>query len=205
MNQTFASHAPSCSLDHWFSSETQLGLLYPPSIRALSARHWTPLEISKKVAGFLAPGKKLKVLDIGSGAGKFCLAAAYYEPSVEFYGVEQRKHLVAHAETAKSILGIKNVHFLHQNITQLDFKQFDHFYFYNSFYENLNDTEKIDGSVTCSPHLYSYYYRCLYKKLEELPAGTRLATYHTISNKIPPDFHLVEDHVGQLLSFRMKF
>ena len=205
MNQTPASFSPSCTLDQWFSSDKQLHHLYPPSIRSLAARHFTPLEISKRVVDFLAPEKKLKVLDIGSGAGKFCLAAAYYKPLVNFFGVEQRKHLVAHAETAKSILGIKNVHFLHQNITQLDFTQFDHFYFYNSFYENLNDMEKIDDSVSCSPHLYNYYNRCLYKKLENLPAGTRLATFHTISNKIPPNFHLIEEHVGELLKFWMKF
>lgn len=191
-------------LDQWFSSEKQLHFLYPPSIRALAARHWTPLEISKMVVDFLTPESQSRVLDIGSGAGKFCLAAAYFKPRAEFFGVEQRKHLVVHAETAKAILGIKNVHFLHQNITQIDFTQYDHFYFFNSFYENLENTEKIDDSVTCSPHLYNYYNRCLYKKLATVPAGTRLATYHTTGKMIPPDFHLAEEHAAGLLKFWVK-
>ena len=109
-----------------------------------------------------------------------------------------------HARKAREILGLQNVHFLHQNLTQLDFKEYDHFYFYNSFYENLADTEKIDDSITCTPHLYNYYNRCLYKKLDEMPAGTRIATFHTIENKIPSAYHMIEDHAGGLLKLWIK-
>ena len=38
----------------------------------------------------------------------------------------------------------------HGNFTQLDFKNFDHFYFYNAFYENLAGTDKIDDSIDYS-------------------------------------------------------
>ena len=192
------------TLNQLFSSDTQLHRLYPESIQLLASRHWTPLHIARLAVQFLATEKGARVLDIGSGAGKFCLAAAYYRPGVEFYGVEQRKHLVDHARKAREILGLQNVHFLHQNLTQLDFKEYDHFYFYNSFYENLADTEKIDDSITCTPHLYNYYNRCLYKKLDEMPAGTRIATFHTIENKIPSAYHMIEDHAGGLLKFWIK-
>jgi SAM-dependent methyltransferase len=156
------------------------------------------------VISFLTPKDGVKVLDIGSGVGKFCLAGAYYKPSANFYGVEQRRHLVAHAETARNILQLQNVHFLYQNLTQLDFKQYDHFYFYNSFYENLADTEKIDDTVLCTPNLYNYYTRSLYKKLAEMPAGTRLATYHSIDEAIPKGYRLVEEHIQALLKFWLK-
>jgi len=192
------------TLNQLFSSDTQLHRLYPESIQLLATRHWTPLDIARKAAQFLATEKGAKVLDIGSGAGKFCLAAAYFKPTVEFYGVEQRRHLVDHARAAREILGLPNVHFLHQNLTQLDFKQFDHFYFYNSFYENLADTEKIDDSIACTPHLYDYYNRCLYRKLNELRTGTRVATFHTIENKMPGAYHMIEDHAGGLLKFWIK-
>ena len=192
------------TIEQLFSSDAQLHRLYPESIQLLATRHWTPLHVTRRIAQFLAPLKGTKVLDIGSGVGKFCLAAAYYNPAAEFYGVEQRGHLVAHAEKARSILGLRNVHFLCQNITQLDFRQYDHFYFYNSFYENLTDTDKIDDSITFSPHLYDYYYRCLYKKLEEMPSGTRIATFHTIEDKIPSAYHLIEEHLGKLLKCWIK-
>ena len=156
------------------------------------------------VAPFLATHPGVKVLDIGSGVGKFCLAGAYYKPYASFFGVEQRKNLIEHAENARDVLGLQNVHFIHRNITQLDFKQYDHFYFFNSFYENLLDKEKIDDSITYSTHLYNYYHRLLVKKLDEMPEGTRVATFHCVEDKMPPGYCLVDSKVGTLLKFWLK-
>jgi len=192
------------TLDQLFSTDNQLHRLYPVSIQLLASRHWTPLNIARTAVQFLASQPGARILDIGSGAGKFCLAGAYYKPDAVFYGVEQRRHLVDHARTAREMLGLRNVHFLHQNLTQLDFKQYDHFYFYNSFYENLAYTEKIDDNVICSPHLYDHYSRCLYKKLDEMPVGTRLVTFHTIEDKIPGGYFLIEEHADKLLKCWMK-
>jgi SAM-dependent methyltransferase len=191
-------------LDQWFSTDSQLHSLYPEPIQLLASRHWTPLSIAQMVVPFLAPHPGVKVLDIGSGVGKFCLAGAYYKSYASFFGVEQRKDLVAHAEKARNILGLQNVRFIHSNITQLDFKQYDHFYFFNSFYENLMVTDKIDNSIAHSPHLYTYYHRQLYKKLEEMPEGTRVATFHCLDDKMPPDYYLVDSKVCTLLKFWMK-
>lgn len=196
--------ALSCSLDQWFSTDSQLHHVYPESIQQLARKHWTPLGITQKVIQFLATHDGVRVLDIGSGVGKFCLAGAYYKPFASFFGVEQRSHLVTHAEIAQKTLGLQNVQFIEGNLTQLDFKQYDHFYFYNSFYENLNDTDKIDDTVTLSIPLYNYYTRCLYKKLENLPAATRLATFHSLEDKIPSSYHMVEAQVGNLLKFWIK-
>ncbi len=192
------------SLDRWFSSDEQLHHVYPPSIQLLARKHWTPLNISQMVVQFLVPHDGVKVLDIGSGAGKFCLAGGYYKPGASFFGVEQRKELVLRAETAREILGLKNVHFIHSNLTELDFKQYDHFYFYNSFYENLIDTDKIDDSIECTPELYNYYNRKLYEKLAELQPGTRLATFHSFDDNLPSSYQLVESQVGSLLKFWIK-
>jgi SAM-dependent methyltransferase len=194
----------SSSLDQWFTTDTQLHALYPEPIQLLACRHWTPLHITQMVVEFLATHPGVKVLDIGSGAGKFCLAGAYYKPYASFFGVEQRKHLVVHAETAREELGLQNVHFIHSNITQLDFKQYDHFYFFNSFYENLMTTDRIDDAVTHSPHLFSYYHRELYKKLEQMPEGTRIATFHCLENKMPAGYFLIDEKVCTLLKFWIK-
>jgi SAM-dependent methyltransferase len=192
------------SLDQWFCSDTQLHYLYPKSIQLLALKHWTPLSIIQMVVNFLVPHTGVKVLDIGSGVGKFCLAGAYHKPSADFFGVEQRKDLVAHAETARNILGLQNVHFLHHNFTQLDFGQYDHFYFYNSFYENLVDTDKIDNNVAHSAQLYDHYTRCLYRKLEAMPVRTRVVTFHCLEGKIPARYHLAEEQLSGLLKFWIK-
>jgi hypothetical protein len=190
--------------DHWLDNDDHFHHLYPISIRMHAAKHWTPLHITRRIAQYLAPADNVRVLDIGSGVGKFCLAAASLIPSAFFTGVEQRKDLVAHADTARAILGLKNAQFIHRNFTRLDFDQYDHFYFYNSFYENLVDTNKIDDSIAYSPELYNYYNRYLYKKLDERSAGTRLVTYHSLEEEIPPAYHLVEVQVEHLLKFWIK-
>ncbi len=94
-------------------------------------------------------------------------------------GVEQRKQLIELAENAKEIAETDNVSFIHGNITQLDLDQYDHFYFYNSFYENLVDDDlHIDESIDHSVDLYEKYTDHLYRVLEQRPVGTRLTTYH---------------------------
>lgn len=190
--------------DHWFSSDERFNELYPPSVSALSRRHWTPLRVARKAAKFLAAANNVRILDIGSGAGKFCLAAGHFEPKAFFCGIEQRKNLVGDAQTAGRILGLENVNFMHGNFTQLDFADYDHFYFYNSFYENLTGTDKIDSSIDYSANLYNYYNRYLYKLLDKKKPGTRLVTYHSLEDEIPPDYHLVGSEMEGLLKFRIK-
>lgn len=192
------------TIDHWFSTDTQLNKLYPESIQLLAYRHWTSLNITQLVAPFLVTHPGVKVLDIGSGVGKFCLAGAYYKPHASFYGVEQRKDLIAHAEKARDVLGLQNVHFIHSNITELDFRQYDHFYFFNSFYENIMDKDKIDDNITYSTHLFNYYHNQLYKKLKEMPTGTRVTTFHCMDDKIPPCYQVVDSKVATLLKFWIK-
>src|SRR5258706_7174091 len=179
------------STDKWFGSDIQFHHLYPLSVQALASRHWTPFSISQKVAGFLATEDNSRILDIGSGIGKFCLAAAYFKPRCLYYGVEQRKDLVADAEIAKGILGMTNVTFIHGNFTHLDLRNYDHFYFYNSFYENLDGSDKIDNSISYSGSLYNYYNLRLSKYLEQSRAGTKLASFHSHDNEIPSGFELV--------------
>lgn len=187
-----------------FSSDILFNSLYPDSIQSLAQKHWTPLEVAKKAADFLAVSHEVKILDIGSGSGKFCLTAAHYHPDIYFYGVEQRKNLVALCNDLKMKLDLKNVFFINDNVANLDFKEYDHFYFYNSFYENIEGTQKIDNSVTYSEKLYDYYNLCLYKQLNKKPAGTRLVTFHSFGNEIPPGYEVVHTDYEDYLKFWIK-
>jgi SAM-dependent methyltransferase len=189
---------------NWFSSESRFDQLYPDSIRELGRRHWTPLTVSRKAAAFLTSEPRAKILDIGSGVGKFCLAAAHYNCLGQFTGVEQRKSLVYKAETARQVLRLSNVKFIHGNFTQLNFRDYDHFYFYNAFYENLVGTDKIDNSIMYSRELYNYYNRYLFRQLELKPVGTRLATYHSLEDEIPPNYLMVGTEMDNDLKFWVK-
>ncbi|MBS1600742.1 MAG: methyltransferase domain-containing protein [Bacteroidetes bacterium] len=194
----------SLSIDKYFETDSNFGYLYPKSIRQLDKTHWSPLYIIHYAAKFLADKPGARILDIGSGVGKFCLAGAHFKPEAFFYGVEQRASLIAHAEIARKILGSKNVIFQHSNFTQLDFENYDHFYFYNSFYENLSGTDKIDEDLDYSPSLFSYYNRFLLKKLESKCAGTRLVTFQSFGSEVPANFQLVNQKIDGLLKFWIK-
>lgn len=190
--------------EKWFESDPEFHHLYPQYIRELAQKHWTPLKVAKKAANFLAVEPGAKILDIGSGPGKFCLAGAYYNPAAFFYGIEQRNDLVFYASVANETLGLNNVNFICGNLTKLDLKQFDHFYFFNSFYENIPGTDKIDGKFTYSMNLYNRYNRYLYTKLEKMPAGTRLATYHCSEEEAPNGYYLTGADIDQLLKYWIK-
>lgn len=188
----------------WLIGDSEFDTLYPERIRQLSGKHWTPMEIAKKSARFLAWDPGSKVLDIGSGAGKFCLIGASHFPSAIFYGIEQRKDLYQVAISAKEATGIKNVNFLHGNITQFDPSRFDHFYFYNAFYENLASDGHIDQLLPYSTELYHYYSRYLYKILESKKSGTRLVTFHSLEDEVPPCYQLVDATIDLNLKMWLK-
>lgn len=190
--------------EKWLLTDLHFNRLYPLPMQNLAARHWTPLSAARKAANFLAAESGVSILDIGSGVGKFCLAAALQKPGSFFYGVEQRQHLVECANQAKAMLQLENVCFIHSNFTQLDLSEFDHFYFYNSFYENLAGTDKIDEMIEYSSQLYSYYSRYFFKQLDAKPAGTRLATFHSLEDEIPASYHVVGSALDNLLKFWIK-
>lgn len=192
------------AMEKWFDTDSRFNRLYPAAIQRLSGRHWTPLLVARMAGAFLAMENNKRILDIGSGVGKFCLAAAAHFPDCTYFGIEQRLDLLRHAEAARQQLGIANISFIHGNFTQLNLRNYDHFYFYNSFYENLQGTEKIDASIDYSEELYYYYSRYLLKELEKMPAGTRLATFHSMDDEVPAGFHIVGSAMDHLLKFWIK-
>lgn len=148
---------------------------------------------------FLVQNPDDKILDIGSGSGKFCLIGAYYKASAHFFGIEQREYLVKHAKRISTILGLRNTTFLHGNFTDIDLSQYTGFYFYNSFFEHLASVGRIDDHISFSRDLYDSYSAQLHKKLHSLPAGARIATYCSWGDEIPPDYALKESHFDGLL------
>ncbi|SHM99954.1 Putative methyltransferase [Chitinophaga sp. CF418] len=188
----------------WFLTDASFDWLYPERIQQMSRRHWTPLGIAKKAAGFLAAEEGKNILDIGSGVGKFTLIGAHYYPLSAFYGVEQRSELHHYALAAKEYTKTENAAFINLNFTQVDLAAYDHFYFYNAFFENLDTKDRIDHQIEYSDSLYQYYSRYLYKELDKKPAGTRLVTFHSLEDEVPPGYQLVDASKDFLLKMWMK-
>lgn len=190
---------PTC-----YINDAVFDLLYPERIRKLSREHWTPMGIAKKSAKFLASGPGKKILDIGSGVGKFCFIGAHCFPEVSFYGIEQREELYRYALAVRKLTAAKNVDFIHGNFTQIDLADFDHFYFYNAFFENLASEGHIDQQIEYSSTLYHYYSRHLFNALDAKPSGTRVVTFHSLEDEVPPSYQLVDATVDLLLKMWVK-
>lgn len=189
---------------NWFETDVKFNQLYPPFIQELADMHWTPLKIVRSVVRFLAADECVKILDIGSGVGKFCLAAAHYQPYAQIYGIEQRESLVEYANWAKNILDLSNVSFHYGNFTQLNLKMYDHFYLYNPFFENIARRGRIDNSILYSESLFNYYNQYLFKQLEAMPVGTKIATYCSWDEEIPQGYHLRDTDFQNLVKFWIK-
>lgn len=184
-------------------NDKDFDLLYPLPVRKFSEMHWTPLDVIAEACEFLAsPGAR--VLDAGSGAGKFCIAGGLLYPEAVFFGIEQREHLSLIAEQVRARTGAYNVRLLHGNITSLDAADYDHFYFYNSFCEQIQPWSRIDCSVPVSAALHRQYQAHFHDMLMEKPAGTKLVTYHTPNAEVPRGYRLVRNTYKKYLKCWIK-
>lgn len=188
----------------FFSSDQNFHQLYPPKIAALATRHWTPISIAKEAAAFLAVGQQPRILDIGSGIGKFCMVGAKNHPDAFFAGVEQRLLLTDIAQKIAGQLKLTNTLFITGDFTNIDFSQYHHFYFYNTFYENLIDDDAIDQTIILTPELYNLNNRKLHNLLKKRPAGTRIASFHSSDHEIPNDYEIVGIGSNEDLKFWIK-
>lgn len=181
-------------------SDEELDALFPLKIRKLSSRHWTPVSIAKRIAAFFAQHGNSRILDIGSGVGKFCLVAASVS-SAHFIGVEQRESLVRLSRKIALKHRVERVEFLHSNILSINFRDYDGFYFFNSFEENRSLTDRIDDEVDLNRYLYHHYSRYLCGQLEGLPQGTKIVTYCSGSEIIPDNYVLLRTEIKGKLKF----
>ena len=165
-------------------------LLYSVSMKSLSSVHWSPLKIAKQAAEWLAPVAGTKVLDVGSGVGKFCIVGASYTKG-HFTGVELRSSLFKQAKKAAKKAGVANVEFILADMNTIDFRLFDSFYFFNPFYENVVPNLAIDAEIELSQLQYENYTNHVSAELDKLKPGTRVVTFCSSDSKIPPSYELV--------------
>lgn len=163
--------------------------VYPPHIRRASRVHWTPVEVAIRAASLLADRPARRVLDIGSGVGKFCIVAAASR-AASFTGVEQRPHLVDIAEAAAVRMGVE-VDFKVGTLDDCDPCAVDGVYLFNPFAENLSPAEDhLDEQVELSE---SRFWRDLERTerfLARTAVGTRVVTYCGWGGVMPPAYRL---------------
>jgi len=171
-------------------TDRQFDKLFSPNARRCSKRHWTPVETAKRAASLLTEGLECKILDVGSGVGKFCIVGALSTPAT-YFGVEQRKWLVSESNYITQSLPIPRVHFLSTQMNEIDWGEFDHFYFYNPFYEQIVESARIDENVEFATEHYDAYVTWVKMQLAKARTGTKVVTFHGMGGEMPPSYELI--------------
>lgn len=163
--------------------------MYSGRVKKISEIHFTPVKVAQVAARFLVDKTGTRVLDIGSGAGKFCMVGAACTEGC-FTGVEQRKNLHTLAKRLSKRYELPNIEHIHSNVMTLDFEAFDAVYYFNAFYENIVQEGAIDQAVPLDKAFYTLYTQYMREQLGKMPIGTRLATYFSFMDEVPSSFRV---------------
>jgi SAM-dependent methyltransferase len=152
--------------------------LLPDDLRAHAPCHFTPVAVARRAAELLVDRPGARILDVGSGVGKFCIVGAAFTAGV-FVGVEQRPRLVGIATALARVFGLARVEFAHENVVDVDWSSFDGFYLFNPFAEHLEEPPSpLDDTLELDPAHYLRYVRFVTQRLAEAKPGTRVVTYN---------------------------
>jgi SAM-dependent methyltransferase len=104
---------------------------YPDAVRAASAAFWTPVDVALEAAAMLVTRPGARVLDVGSGAGKFCVVGAL-ATGASFVGVEKQRALAEVARDHAARLGA-SARFVVGRPDAVDWSAFDAIYLFDPF------------------------------------------------------------------------
>lgn len=175
----------------------------PKEVQEKAFRFFTPASIAIKSAIWLSGDDHRTVLDIGAGAGKFCLFGAKKTKSA-FVGVEARMHLVDLAETIFEAYRVPNARMVHSNILDFPVSKYSAFYLYNPFGENVATHLRLDNTMRLSFGNYGSYVSYTHTQLSLAKKGSRLVTYHGDSFQVPVSYSLAKEYKNENLKFWIK-
>lgn len=172
-----------CPSDRFFDQ------FFPYELRRVSGQHWTQLSVALRVAAWLSGASVKTVVDIGSGAGKFCVAAAL-ACRCAFTGIEQRPRLVEAARALARLFEVDDrVRFVHGAVDQSVIPAADAYYLYNPFGENLfGPDEHLGADVELSPERYDRDIAFMEEFFDRAPVGTYVIKYNGFGGRMPRSY-----------------
>lgn len=171
-------------------SDAQFDALYPTWVQDLSETFWTPVAVARRAAELLITHPGARLLDVGSGAGKFCLVAGSRGEGI-IHGIEQRLELVTLSRQIAADFDLK-LEFLHGNMLDLDWDGYDGIYLYNPFSEQTSGPWcQIDDTLSYSKETQGRYVQGVVGKLDGTRPGTRVATYFGFGGALPKSFRKI--------------
>jgi len=179
-----AMRAGGCPTDEAFDR------FLPYDLERASNTFWTPLEVAMRVAEWLDELGIETVLDIGSGAGKFCVAAALAGRS-RFVGLEQRGRLVRAARMLAGRFGVADrVTFVLGTLETITTMALANaYYLYNPFGENTFAAGRyLDNDVELSPARLRRDVAMVENLFCDAPVNTYVITYNGFGGQLPSTY-----------------
>jgi predicted RNA methylase len=173
-------------------------------VRRPSARYWTQVGVAIRVVRWLAEVSARSVLDVGAGAGKFCVVGALGS-RMTFTGVEQRASLVEAARELAYEFDVEDrATFIQGDMEMADFSRFDALYFYNPFGENLfPPSDHLDEAVEVSRARFKRDIAKAEHLIGRMPVGSYLVTYNGFGGRVPDSFDLVKAKTAGINMLRL--
>ena len=164
----------------------------PLELRAVSLQHWTPLFVAIRVAAWLDELQVRTVVDIGSGAGKFCVAVAL-AGKARPVGIEHRARLIVAArDLARAFDVEERATFIDGTFGEIQVPDADAYYLYNPFGENLFGCEDhLDRDVELGDQRYRRDVASAEHLLRSARVGTVLLTYNGFGGLVPASYEEV--------------
>jgi hypothetical protein len=164
----------------------------PLRLRVASGVFWTPLAVAARAAAWFAELGVVSVVDIGSGAGKFCVAAAL-GGAARFVGLEQRPRLVAAAGRLARLFRVDDrVQFVAGLLDPRTVPSADAYYLYNPFAENRFGPEAhLDEDVELGEARYQRDIAAVEELLHRARSGTYVVTYNGFGGELPDGYEQI--------------
>ncbi len=160
-------------------------------LRSVSEQYWTPLPVVRRAAAWLAAARVRTVVDIGSGAGKFCVATALLAPC-RFIGLEQRASLVTSARELAALFGVDDrVTFVNGAFGLAPTPVGDCYYLFNPFGDYAFESPRYADAVESSEETYKRDVYAVVRFLSRAPFGTFVLTYNGFGGQLPPSYEQV--------------
>ncbi|MGZ3449451.1 MAG: methyltransferase domain-containing protein [Polyangiales bacterium] len=156
--------------------DRSLDALYPAAIREAAERSWTKVPVARRAAEAFVEQGATRVLDVGAGCGKFCIAAAMSCRSLELVGWERDPHLVEIATSVAATLGVPNARFVAGDASRVSWGEFEGIYLFRPFDdEELEEIQRIERS------------------LEEARLGMVVVTFNRFGGRVPIGWELARE------------
>lgn len=155
------------------------------------------MSVVQRVATWLQEIGVQTVVDIGSGAGKFCVVSALLT-RCRFVGLEQRASLVSVARDLAETFGVSDrVSFIHGSFSAESVPAADAYYLFNPFGEYIFETSLYDEpGVSYSDESYEGDVGAAFMFLSHAPAGTFVITLNGYGGKFPRTYEQIDIGLG---------